>query len=392
MSQPVLLTGIGWDHSRAFPPLVATAQRYEETHPGVRIRWEKRTLDEFGHLSIDQLASRFDLIVIDHPWAGFVFEKNLVHDLKPLLPPGLLADLGQQSIGAAFESYCYAGRLLALPIDAAAPAPSWRADLLERAGVPAPATWAEAVALGRRKLAIIPGFNADLFLHFLMLTKALGADPCAAAGHIASRDVMRAALDLLRELTEPMPRAIFDWNPIQAAERMTATDDFAWNAFAFTYNNYARDGFARARLRFGNLISLEPNAPRLRSVVGGTGIALSNQRGHVEIALDYACFIASGRIQNTLYVNAGGQPSHRAAWTNPSVDSLCGGFFSGTRTAQEEAFIRPRYSGYVPLQTQGGIALQEALRDGRATEAVLDKLDGLYRESRQTGAASHQIN
>ena len=86
MSQPVLLTGIAWDHSRAFPPLVATAQRYEETHPGVRIRWEKRTLDEFGHMPIDQFAHKFDLIVVDHPWAGFAFEKGLVRDLKPLLP------------------------------------------------------------------------------------------------------------------------------------------------------------------------------------------------------------------------------------------------------------------------------------------------------------------
>jgi multiple sugar transport system substrate-binding protein len=74
------------------------------------------------------------------------------------------------------------------------------------------------------------------------------------------------------------------------------------------------------------------------------------------------------------------------------VDVLCGGFFSGTRTTQEEAFIRPRYSGYVPLQTHGGNALQEALRDGRDAEAVLEKLDALYRESRQTGPPPFQIN
>src|SRR6476660_10059867 len=100
MSRPVRLAGIAWDHSRAFPPLVATAQRYEETHPGVCIRWEKRTLDEFGHTPIDQLAAKFDLVVIDHPWAGFAFENNLVHDLKPLLSPVSLADLAENSIGS----------------------------------------------------------------------------------------------------------------------------------------------------------------------------------------------------------------------------------------------------------------------------------------------------
>jgi multiple sugar transport system substrate-binding protein len=392
MSRPVRLAGIAWDHSRAFPPLVATAQRFEETHPAIRIRWEKRTLDEFGHLPLDRLTLEFDLIVIDHPWAGFAFEKNLVRDLKPLLSPATLKECAQKSIGATFESYCYDGRLLALPIDAAAPVPSWRCDLLERAGIPVPATWAEAVALARRRLAVIPAFNADLFLHFLMLLNALGSNPCADAECIAPRDLMRTALNLLRELTESMPRAIFDWNPIQVAERMSATDDFAWNAFAYGYNNYARDGFARSRLRFGGLISLESNAPRLRGVVGGAGIAISTNCRNVETALDYALFVAGDTAQKSIYLNAGGQPSHRGVWSDAAADVLLGGFFSGTRTAQEQAFIRPRYSGYVPLQTHGGSALQQALRERRDVETVLEKLDTLYRQSRQTGSPLFQYN
>lgn len=392
MSQPVRLAGIAWDHSRALPPLVATAQRYEETHPGIRIRWEKRTLDEFGHAPIDQLASRFDLIVIDHPWAGFAFEKNLVHDLKPLLTVAELKDFAQNSIGATFESYCYAGRLLALPIDAATPAPSSRIDLLERAGLAPPATWSEVVAVARRKLALMPAFNADLFLHFLMLLNALGAEPCADRENIAPRDIMRQALGLLRELTEPMPREIFELNPIGVAERMTTTDDFAWNAFAYTYNNYARPGFARRALRFGNLPSLDAKGPRLRSVLGGTGIAISIHCKHVEAALDYARFVADEVTQKGIYLHAGGQPSDRAAWYDPDADKLCGGFFSATRATQEEAFVRPRYSGYVPLQTNGGNALQEALRDRRDVEAVLEKLDDLYRESRRNGSAEFRMN
>jgi multiple sugar transport system substrate-binding protein len=392
MSEPIRLAGIAWDHSRAFPPLVTVAQRYEETHPGVRIRWEKRSLDEFGHTPIDQLASRFDLIIIDHPWAGFAFEKNLVHDLKSLLPPEVLDDYAHNSIGAGFESYCYDGRLLALPIDAAAPASSYRADLLERAGLSVPETWSEAIALARRKLAVIPAFNADLFLHFLMLVKALGVEPCADPEKIAPREIMRRAVDLLRELTEPMLPEIFDWNPIQVAERMAATDDFAWNGFAYTYNNYARAGFARCPLRFNKLISLKPNGPRLRGALGGTGVAISSNCKDPQVALDYACFLAGATVQTGLYLNAGGQPSHRSAWNDANADALCGGFFRDTRVTQEEAFIRPRYSGYVPLQTDGGNALQETLRDRRDPEPVLEKLDTLYRESRRRGSPGFQIN
>ncbi|MEY4916427.1 MAG: hypothetical protein RL616_340 [Verrucomicrobiota bacterium] len=392
MSSPIHLTGIAWDHSRAFPPLVATAQRYEETHPGVCIHWQKRTLDEFGHAPIDVLAQKFDLIVIDHPWAGFCFEKNLVHDLKSLVPAATLAESEKNSVGQTFNSYVWQGKILALPIDAATPAPSWRPDLLERAGVTPPQTWTEAVALAQRKLAVIPGFNADLFLHFVMLVKALGAEPCAEHEKVAPREIMRQAAELLRELTAPMSRDIFTMNPIQVAERMTTTDDFAWNAFAYTYNNYARPGFAAKQLRFGNLISLKSSGPRLRSVLGGTGIAISTNCKNVAAAVDYALFAASGQTQKTIYVQAGGQPSHRAAWDDAYADQLCSGFFGGTRATQEEAIVRPRYSGYVALQTDGGNALQDFLRDGRSLDVTLEKLDQLYRESRQRGGEKFQTN
>ena len=381
MSEVIHLKGIAWDHSRALPPLVATAQRYEETHPGVRIHWQKRTLDEFGHAPVDVLAENFDLIVIDHPWAGFCFEKNLVHDLKALASARWLADLDTHSIGLSYASYVWNDKLLALPIDAAAPASSWRPDLMERADVEPPQCWADAVSLANRKLAVIPGFNADLFLHLLMLIKGLGGDPCSGNDEIAPREILTRALELLRELTSPMPREIFSMNPIQVAERMAATDDFVWNAFAYTYNNYARPGCAANQLRFGNLISLEVGGPRLRSVLGGTGIAISKHCAIPERALDYAMFTASGNTQKTIYLHAGGQPSHRAAWEDPVADQICGGFFSGTRLAQEQSFVRPRYNGYVPLQTSGGATIQEYLVDGLGLRATLDKLDAIYRHS-----------
>jgi multiple sugar transport system substrate-binding protein len=392
MSSSVHLTGIAWDHSRALPPLVATAQRYEETHPGIRIQWQKRTLDEFGHAPVDVLAQKFDLVIIDHPWAGFCFEKNLMLDLAQLVSDAALAELKQNSIGRTFESYLYQGKLLALPIDAATPAPSWREDLLQRAGIQPPETWADAVALSHRKLAVIPGFDADLFLHFMMFVNALGAEPCTDHERIAPREIMHRAAEMLRELTEPMPREIFEMNPIAVAERMTASDDFAWNAFSYTYNNYARPGFAPRPLRFGNLVSLETGGPRLRSVLGGTGMAISANCKDVATALDYALFVASGNTQAGIYVHAGGQPSHLSAWVEGRADGLCGGFFRGTRLAQCEAIVRPRYSGYVALQTDGGGALKQYLCEGRSLAATLHKLDELYRDSRARGEKSFQAN
>lgn len=45
----ICLRGITWNHSRAFSPLVAASQRFEELNPGIHIVWEKQRLDDFGH-------------------------------------------------------------------------------------------------------------------------------------------------------------------------------------------------------------------------------------------------------------------------------------------------------------------------------------------------------
>jgi len=38
------LRGSAWNHTRGFLPVVATAQRWEERNPEIRITWEKRSL------------------------------------------------------------------------------------------------------------------------------------------------------------------------------------------------------------------------------------------------------------------------------------------------------------------------------------------------------------
>lgn len=154
---------ITWNHSRAFPPLAATAQRFEELNPGTRITWEKRSLHEFGHSDISALAEGFDLLVIDHPMLGDVEQTGALRDLKPMLTDGEWRDLEEDSIGPSFESYLWKGKLYALPVDVAAPAASFRPDLLERASSELPTKWSDVITLARRGMVRIPAFPADLF-------------------------------------------------------------------------------------------------------------------------------------------------------------------------------------------------------------------------------------
>src|SRR5437899_85245 len=64
------LTGITWNHTRGYIPLVATTQRFEDLTGGVEIRWQKRSLNDFGDVPLEKVSEDFDLLVIDHPHLG----------------------------------------------------------------------------------------------------------------------------------------------------------------------------------------------------------------------------------------------------------------------------------------------------------------------------------
>ncbi len=383
MPEPIELKGITWDHSRALPPLIATAQRFEELNPGTRIRWEKRSLHEFGHMPIDQLADRFDLIVIDHPWAGFCFGKNLVLDLGERIEPSLLIEMESRFVGPSWASYRYEGQHLAIPIDCATPVPSWRPDLLRKANRQPPQTFFEAVSLADAGLAAMPAFPADLFLNWSMLLEALQAEPYSRADQIAETEPAKEAMERLKRMAEGMNPFIYEANPIRLAETMTRTEEVAYNPFAYSYNNYSRPSFTEAPLRFGNLPLLEGNVP-LKSVLGGTGLAITRSCRHIQEALEFSLFCARPDIQAGIYSLAGGQPAECSAWEDETLNTLSYCFFELTREAHEQAIVRPRYDGYVSLQEDAGIPLQHFLKGDWAFDRTWDAINAAYRDSLPT--------
>ena len=96
----------------------------------------------------------------------------------------------------------------------------------------------------------------------------------------------------------------------------------------------------------------------------------------------YACFTAEPTTQRTTYAEAGGQPGHRSAWTDPSVNASSSSFFADTLAALDAAYLRPRYDGVLGFQEAGGDLIHAWLREGADTGAVLDDLDARYRASR----------
>ena len=169
-----VLRGITWNHSRGFVSVVATAQRFCEMRPDVDIIWQKRSLQEFADAPIEDLAEDYDLLVIDHPWAGFAAYSQVLVPLQEIMPAEYMQDQADNSVGHSHPSYIFDGGQCALAIDAATPVASYRPDLLERYGTGAAADLARSAgfgAAGTRHHARHPDRYLDELLYVVRHTR-----------------------------------------------------------------------------------------------------------------------------------------------------------------------------------------------------------------------------
>jgi multiple sugar transport system substrate-binding protein len=311
---------------------------------------------------------------------GAAIKAGLFHDLRPLLPPAYVDDLRANSVGLSFPSYEMNGQLLAAPIDAATPTASYRPDLLSQQGVDLPRTWSQVLDLARQGQVVMPGFHADVFLNFMALGASLGSAIPASPEHLVEPEAGIQALDQMRELACLMPEAIYEWNPISIYETLAARNEYAYCPFAYSYSNYARPGFAPHVVRFANTVTMG-EGKLLRTVLGGTGLAISAQCSNVDQALDYLMYVAGEECQRTLYGLSGGQPAHRKAWLDEALNSVTNGFFKDTLACLDAAIMRPRYADYVGLQGQAGHPIISFLRGDGSAPSLLAEIDRLYQQS-----------
>jgi multiple sugar transport system substrate-binding protein len=161
---------------------------------------------------------------------------------------------------------------------------------------------------------------------------------------------------------------------------MSSTDEYWYCPFAYGYSNYSRDGYAKYRLTYADLVSFGDRG-RLRSTIGGTGLAVSSFCSYPEKALAFAEWVVSPAIQSSFYVEHGGQPGHRLAWINDKANRLTNNYFYTALPTMERGYMRPRYDGYLYFQDHAGDPIREFLMNKRDPGSTLAAIDKLYRES-----------
>lgn len=375
----VTLRGITWDHSRGFTSIVGVTQRYAELHPGFDIAWEKRSLSEFESKPIEELAKEYDFLVIDHPWAGFAAKHNVLLPLNEYLPAEFMADQKANSVGKSFESYNFDGFQSALPIDAASPIALSRPDKISSEDLPA--TFEEVLELAKTGKVIYAATPTYLLMDFYGMCATSGAQLFSAGdSNVVDREHGLGVLEDMRRLAELCPQKVFSLNTIDLHEELAKSDTAIYCPWVYGYVNYSRRGYAASPLKASDICTYKGSI--LQGVLGGTGLAVSSKTEHVQEATDFVEYALSPEIQRTLYADCGGQPGHRAAWTDEECNRTTLGFFKDTLKTLDAAYLRPRYSGYLHFQDNAGPVLHEFVQGKKTAEQTLDELDAIYSASR----------
>ena len=220
---------------------------------------------------------------------------------------------------------------------------------------PAPETWAEVLALAAELPLALSLAGPHALLTFCSICAGLGGAPFEPGE--APRGGARRCCEEL------------------AASAVASLRDGESDPAARGDGARARGRLLPARLRLRQLRArgatgarrcASPTRPQLGSTLGGTGIALT-RRCPLDAGARRAPRLAarSRPRRRRSSREHEGQPSARAAWSDPALDASSGGFYSGTLRTTEAAWVRPRFPGYIEFQSRGS----ELIRDGLAERA-----------------------
>ncbi len=383
-NKTIQLRGLAWDHERCWGPLEASASQFQTKYPNVNIQWDRRSLWSFGEGNLEELVNDYDLIMIDHPFAGESVNNHYFHDLTQLLPPDFLSDQRQNSTGPSYESYLFDRYLTALPIDAACQVAAYRLDLFEKHQFNLPKTLQDLIALGEqaRNKGLYLGYPAipvDIMCSFLTISANLGY-PLRQNQSFIELKPFQKVCDIIRTMLSFAHPDSFHWNPIQCYEYMSQHDDVIYNPLGFGYLNYSKSNREKPLL-FDNIVSFANNDNCNGSLLGGAGLAISKRCQHTALAAEYAAFIAGEAYQSTDYVLFGGQAGHAKAWASPNNNAQYGHFFSNTQKTISSAYLRPRFPGFMTFFRNAAGQITAIFTDNAIEEEVWKHLNHSYKLS-----------
>lgn len=354
--------GLTWDHPRGYRPLQAWAKA-DET---LKVEWDIQKLEGFESHPIDDLAEKYDLLIVDNPGIGEAVEKKCLWPLEDLLTSEQMAYLRETSTGYSWDSYQYKGKHWAIPVDAASQVCAL-AD--SNIGI-VPASWDDVLLLSQEhdgRVALSLG-GPHALLTFYSICQSLGGKLFEGPCFVLDTRTAIQALHIMQALYRRQNKALTPLNPIDLLDEM-ARGTFDLCPAIFGYINYSTPDSGR-RVKFYNTPHCGDSTVH-GSVLGGTGLAVSSRCTPTPELIRHIMTYVSEEMQKTLVVENGGQPANILAWKDKRANDLTHHFFSGTLETVTQAYLRPKYHGYISFQDTSSAIIRNGLINGLSTEDIV---------------------
>jgi multiple sugar transport system substrate-binding protein len=363
--------GLTWDNPRGYRALEAAAAH----DPDKVIAWARQPLEGFESHPIADLASRYDLLVLDHPHIGEAIAENCLQPIEDFFSSEEIDGWATGTIGRALDSYRWDGRHYALPLDVATQVMARDPDRVPEA----PDTWDDVLRVSTRYPVALSLAGPHAILTFFSICLSLGEEP--GGEDLVSDAVAMEAFGRMRHLRESAPAGSEKLNPIGLLEAIASSSGIALVPLVFGYVNYAAADPSRHAVAFSEAPCIAAGGRR-GSVLGGTGIGITARAKPDAALLDRLRWLMSAEAQTGFIPAHDGQPSARAAWQSADVNNRWGGFYSATLATTERAWVRPRFAGYIAFQTTASEIVREALATAAQPTATLAEIRTHWRASR----------
>ena len=376
----ITLKGMTWDHARGYDPMIATSKEYSKKNSDIEILWDKRSLQAFADRPIELMAHDYDFIVIDHPHVGEASSKKLLYNFSLAKNySNQLEELSKRSVGMSHASYNFNNGQFALAIDAATPVAAYRPDLLDNI----PSNINDVILLAEKNKVLWPLNPVFCITYFNSIAANWGMPINTPEKHFIDKKIGMEILILMKKLTKLLPQECLKMDPIQTLDFMSENNDKIYSPMLYGYVNYSREGFRKNRIKFDDMPSFDTSSKIncKGSQIGGTGLAISAFSKNIDLALDYAFWVASKDCQSSLFYFSGGQPGHLDAWKNNQINEDSLNFFLSTLKTMEKGWVRPRYNGYMYFQDVAGSIINDFLNGDGKEEIIIDKLINEFEKS-----------
>jgi multiple sugar transport system substrate-binding protein len=382
-SSRIKLTGSTWGHERGYASLKALNANHSDLFPA-DVDWDVRTLQQFADQSMSELSKKYDFVVFDHPWTGEIATQEYFYPLDQFLSKEFLAEQKANSVGKSYESYIWKDHIYGLQIDTAGHVSAARSDLLEKNNVTKPGTWIETLSLAKtlmsekKPLLALPLDPVNIWCLFMTLAANKKLNPYQDGKQVLADDKSLEILNFIIELSKFGPKEALGWNPIHLLDAMSSGDEVMYCPALFGYSNYGMAGFRKKLIEFGPIPSSGFGA--IGGILGGAGIGITKSCKNPEIAAKVIEVIGSPKIQRTLYATTGGQSGHRSAWLDSDLNAFTNNFYANTLENMDNSYLRPRFAGFVEVQTDSGDVLAEAVYGKISPEKAIQGINQIYQD------------